>query len=722
MLPLAHVFIPRFFLILMSAPTDAPDRLLSEFAPHTYDAWKDAAVKLLKGKPFDKLLVTPTYEGFAFDPVYLKADAAELPHLQGAIPGTTTQVRGPHASGYRTGGWGISQEMSLPTPEELNQVALHELENGQNELNLWPDFATRAGKDADDPQVKNVGVCGTSLNTVADFEAAFKGIHLDYISLYLRAGLAGVPLTALLAAYAEEAGLDLAMVRGCMELDPLAYALENGHLPGGLEAAYDEMAAVTKWALEVAPMLQTIGVQTHAVHNGGGASHQEMAVALANGVAYLRAMIARGLSADEVAPKMRVSLSIGPNYFIEVAKFRAFRMVWARMLEAFGVPVEGRGVHLHARTGLWNKTTVDIHTNMLRGTTEAFSAVVGGVDSLTVGAFDELVREADGFSRRIARNIHHILGEECDLQQVVDPAGGSWAVEVLTDKMADQAWKLFQEIEAAGGIIPALETQMVQGHVAKTLAAKKKKIEQRRDTIVGINNYPNLIEKPDEPANLDYPGIRAARVDQLTNFRAKADREAKKLALRGWEDVSGRELVEAAIAAVKAGATVGEVYQALPKGDDFAVEKIGLLRGSGDYEALMAQTKALGEAATLLQVNFGPSRKYRARADWTSAFFRVGGFPVEDATDFESVEAAAEAAKISPAKVAIICSDDATYAESAAAVAQALKAARPELFVVLAGAPGDHESAWRAAGVDDFVHVRVNNYQFLKGLLEKVSA
>jgi len=704
----------------MSVPTDAPERLLGEFEAHTYDAWKDAAVKLLKGKPFDKLLVTPTYEGFSLDPIYLKADAADLPHLQGAIPGAGTQARGPHASGYRTGGWGISQELSLPTPEEFNAVALHELENGQNELNIWPDAATRAGKDADDPEVKHVGTCGTSISNLADVQALFKDIHLDYLSLYLRAGVAGVPLAAMLAAYAEESGLELSMVRGCLENDPLAYATENGTLPGGLDAALDQMAAVTKWAIDKAPMLQTIGIQSHAVHNGGGASYQEMAVALATGVAYLRAMIARGLSAEEVAPKIRVSLSIGPNYFIEVAKFRAFRIIWARMLEAFGVPVEGRGVHLHARTGLFNKTTIDIHTNMLRATTEAFSAVVGGVDSLTVGAFDELVREGETFSRRLARNLHHILGEECDLQQVVDPAGGSWAVEVLTDKMADQAWTFFQEIETAGGVVEALSSGLIQTKVAATLAAKKKKIEQRRDTVVGINNYPNLIEKPLESLNIDYPGIRAARVDKLTNARTQADRAGKQAALdallRGEADV-----VASAIAAVQAGATLGEIMQALPQGEDFSVAKIGLNRASADYEALMAQTKALGGNATLLQINFGPSRRYRARADWTSAFFRVGGFPVSDTTDFESTSAACAAVESSPAKVAIICSDDKTYAESAVELAKALKEQRPDLFLVLAGAPGEQEADLRAAGVDDFVHVRVNNYQFLKTLLEKVS-
>jgi methylmalonyl-CoA mutase len=685
-------------------------RLLEEFPPHTYELWRKAAEELLKGAPFEKRLLTPTYEGFVLQPIYHREDAAELPHMSEPVPGSGTRVRGRQAAGYRAASWLISQELGNSTPEELNAVVRHELTNGQNELNLWLDSASRAGLDADADGAPSIGVCGVSASTRDDFAAILEGVSLPMISVYLRAGAAPEAVAALFLAAVKAQGTSLEAVSGCIEADPVAYLVETGSLPGGLPSALDGMAALARYAEAHAPRLQTVAVQGHPYHNGGASSVQEMAAVLATGVHYLRELSARGLDLESLAPRFRLSLSVGSQYFLEIAKFRAIRLLWSRVLEALGLPEGARGVHLHARTGLWNKTARDPYVNSLRTTTEAFAAVVGGVDSLHVGAFDEVVRETDDFSRRLARNVHHILAEECDMTKVIDPAGGSWAVEWLTDRMATQAWAEFQKIEAAGGIVAALEAGLVQAAVADTLEKKRQALAQRRDTLVGTNNYPNAGETPLAPRSINYIGVATDRAVAVSAFREARDPAAVAAALTAAREAGS---IEALVTAAEAGATLGELHAAIrPTAIAAAVAPITLSRGAGPYEKLAARVAALEEAATLLQVNFGPSRRYRLRADWTSAFFRVAGFPVASDDDFLSIEDAVAAVRATPGRVALLVSDDATYAESATALARALKAARPDLTLILAGAPGEEEAAWREAGIDDFVHVRVSNYDF----------
>lgn len=691
-----------------SKPTAS--KLLEEFPPHTYKMWKQAAEALLKGASFEKKLITPTYEGFDLQPIYHRSDVADLPHLQAALPGSGNRVRGRAAAGYRAGAWKVSQELSAPTAAELNKVVLHEQANGQNEFNIWLDAPSRSGLDADAPSAGSVGICGVSVSTKEDFATLLKGVHLPAISVYLRAGAAPEAVAALFLAAAKAQGVATTELSGCLEADPIAYLVENGRLPGGLEKAFDGMAALTRYAAAQAPKLQTIAVQGHPYHNGGSSSVQEMAAVLATGVHYLRELSARGLSLEELAPRVRLSLSVGSQYFIEIAKFRALRLLWSRVLEALGIPVDQRGVHVHARTGLWNKTCRDPYVNSLRTTTEAFAAVVGGVDSLHVGTFDEVVREPDNFSRRFARNVHHILAEECDLKQVIDPAGGSWAVEWMTDQMATQAWTEFQQIEASGGIIAALEAGTIQSAVAGTLECKRKALAQRRDTLVGTNNYPNPLEKALDPRNINYAAIAASRKAELATLRRGRDATTLKSALAA---VAVSPTIEVLMTAAEAGATLAELNNAL-RGDSAAstIAPIALSRGAAPFEKLAERVAALGDKATLLQVNYGPSRRYRMRADWTTAFFGVAGFPVEAATDFLTIDEAVAAVQSTPGKNVLIVSDDRTYEEMVVPLAKALKEARPDITLILAGAPGESEAVWRSAGIDDFVHVRVNNFAF----------
>ncbi|MEX0323018.1 MAG: methylmalonyl-CoA mutase family protein [Puniceicoccaceae bacterium] len=699
--------------------------LLSEFPVHTYEEWKEAAVKLLKGRSFEKTLITPTYEGFDLQPIYTKEVLDDLPHVKD-LPGTGSRVRGSKAEGYLETSWLVSQELTAPTPVAMNKLVLEELSSGQSELNLWLDKSTRAGIDADDAAAGSVGVCGLSLGSLGDMKQVLDGVQADCISTYIQSGKASPAVYALLVAALKEKGADLNKIKGCIGMDPVGELVEYGELAGGRKEAFCILAGLVEHAAETMPEMQVIDVQGHAYHNGGASSTQEMAVVLATAVTYLKELQARGITPDVVVPRMRLSLSVGGNYFLEIAKIRALRLLWSKVMDAFGVSEQARDVHLHARTGLYNKTVYDPYVNMLRTTTEAFSAVVGGVDSLHVGPFDEVLRESDAFSRRIARNTHSILGEECGMTEVVDPAGGSWAVEALTDKMASEAWKKFQQIEEEGGIVASLEAGKLQASVEEVRLAKVKNIQRRKDVIVGTNSYPNATEELLQAAKVDYAAAAADRKQALADWKGSRDASAVDAAITKLSSISGESKMAALVDAAAVGATVQEMMTALAgEAEVVKAQPIALKRAAEEFEKLRMAAKALtdaGNAPVIHQLNMGPSRRYRIRADWTSAFFQVGGFDVLNQDDYADVPEALGALKDSDAKVAVITSDDDTYAGTAEALAKEITDACPGVTILLAGAPGDNEEAWRAAGVSDFVNVRVNNYTFNRGLLESMGA
>ncbi len=273
--------------------------------------------------------------------------------------------------------------------------------------------------------------------------------------LTVRAGTAALPLLAMLVAHARRAGRPASDLHGCLEDDPLGVLAHEGAIPLSLGRAYDEMAQITLWAERHAPRLQTVAVHTYPYHNAGANAVQELAFALATGVAYLRAMQRRGADVNVAARRMRFDFAVGGNFFMEIAKLRAARLLWSQVVDAFCGGGKARWMRQHARRARRNKTTIDPYVNMLRVTTEALAAAVGGVESLHVAPYDEPARPPDEFSRRIARNAQVILQEEAHLTAVVDPAGGSYAVEALTDRLARDAWALFQEIEGMGGMAEA---------------------------------------------------------------------------------------------------------------------------------------------------------------------------------------------------------------------------------------------------------------------------
>ncbi len=696
------------------AQENFPEVPLDEFTPPTYDEWKAACIALLKGAPFEKKLFTKTYEGITFSPMYFHADTEPIQPAQ-SYPGFGDYLRGVEANGYVGKGWGIAQACDETFPKENNELLQREIAKGSTIYNVKVDCATKKAKDA--RECKHIGKGGCSLTTLGDVQSLLKDLKLDTYPLYVYAGESSLPLLALIVATVKKNGGDVSKLRGVIGANPIAEYAANGTLNQDLDKLFDEAANVAKWAIKNSPNVKTIFVQSDVFSNGGANDVQEVAYTIAAGVAYLRALLERGLTIDEAASQIVFGFSMGANFFMQIAKLRAVRPIWAQIVKAFGGNEESQKIRIHGRPAKFFKTIYDPYVNMLRDTTQLFSGVVGGVDSFENSTFDEPVRKGDEFSRRIARNMQIILQEEFGLLQPIDPAGGSWAVETLTKEIKEKIWAEFQVIEGKGGIVAALKEGYPQDEIAKVLAARFKAAETRKDRIVGNNMYANMTEER----------IDARAESQADNLRVRKVTIDVYLSTVDAKDALANvkaDDVDSVIAAAEKGATIAELRQALGTADVAEIKFIEAHRWSERFEALREVTEKFkaetGDNVKIFLANMGAIPQHKARADFTTGFLQVGAFEVLGNNGFKTVDEAAEAAKASGADAVVICSTDATYPEIIPALAPKLHEALPNATVFLAGAaPADLKETYDAAGIDEYIHVKANCYKILQALQQK---
>ncbi|MBE8951234.1 MAG: acyl-CoA mutase large subunit family protein [Quinella sp. 3Q1] len=696
------------------AQENFPEVPLDEFTAPTYDEWKEACIALLKGAPFEKKLFTKTYEGITFSPMYFHADTEPIQPAK-SFPGMGDYLRGTTANGYVNAPWGIAQACDETFPEENNELLQHEIAKGSTIYNVKVDCATRKGKDA--RECKHIGKHGCSVTTLGDVETLLKGLKLDQYPLYVYAGESSLPLLALIVAAVKKNGGDVAKLKGVIGANPIAEYVGNGKLNQSLDKLYDEAAAAAKWSVKNAPALKTIFVKSNVFSNGGANDVQEVAYTLSAGVAYLRALLERGLTIDEAASQIMFGFSMGANFFMQIAKLRAVRPIWAQIIKAFGGSDEAQKIHIHGRPAKFFKTVYDPYVNMLRDTSELFSGVVGGVDSFENSTFDEPVRKGDEFSRRIARNMQIILQEEFGLLQPIDPAGGSWAVETLTKEIKEKIWAEFQVVEGKGGIVAALMEGYPQDQIAAILAARFKAAETRKDRIVGNNMYPNMTEERIDARPESQAENMKARKAAIEAYLANVDAKDALAAVKADD-------VDSIIAAAEKGATIAELRKALGTGEVEEIKAITAHRWSERFEALREKTENFkaktGDNVKIFLANMGPIPQHKARADFTTGFLQVGAFQVLGNNGFKTVDDAAQAAKDSGADAVVICSTDATYPEIVPALAPKLHEALPNATVFLAGAaPADKLEEYNAAGIDEYIHVKANCYKVIQALQQK---
>ncbi len=713
--------------------TDFPSVSFDEFTPPTYDEWVDACCALLKGKPFDKIMYTKTYEGITFAPIYTwktGPDAQQDILPTDNYPGMGDFLRGQRVNGYKEQPWGIAQACDETLPKENNELLKHEIDRGSTVYNVRVDSATLDGVDVMD--AKEPGDTGVSITTLEDMHTLLSDLDLEHIPFMMYAGTSSLGLLALTAAAVRAQGKKISAVEGVIGANPLAQLAKNGCNAISLKESYDEMAECIRWTRKNAPKLRTIMVRSDVFSRGGAQAVQETAYTFAMAVEYIREMLKRGLSIHDIAQSIYFGFNVGATFFIEIAKLRAARVVWANIMEAFGAEEEDRAMKIHARPALFTKTIFDAGVNMLRNTTEAFSAVVGGVDTYENAPYDDTVRKGDEFSRRIARNLQIMLQEEFGMLRPIDPAGGSWAIEALTKQMAEKIWAEFQVIESKGGMTKALEEGYPQQEIAKVLAERFKNLDFRKDSAVGNNMYPNMAEELLEPRPEDTEALRKELADGVAAYRADQDLAERAKKLSELKNAGEGEMVDRAIDAFAAGATIGEIREITGMGEgSVSVEAIAPHRWTERYEALRFDTekfkKETGENVEIFLANMGKIPQHKARADFSTSFLQVGEFNVhlndgfQDDETMSGIDKCAKAAAEFPYDAAVICSTDATYPDIVPELAPKLKAALPKGAVLfLAGAaPKDLEEKYRAAGVDDFISVKANCYEILRMLQKK---
>ncbi len=710
--------------------TEFPEVTFDEFTEPTWDEWVEACNALLKGKPFDKIMYTKNYEGITFEPIYTrKGTDAVLPTDN--YPGMGDFLRGATVNGYVHEPWGIAQACDETLPAENNELLKEEIAKGSTVYNIKLDTATLNGIDVKDAE--KPGDTGVNLTTVEDMSVLLNGLDLKKYPIMIYTGAGAKGILALSAAALKGAGKEVKDLRGVIGADPIGELVKSGKTATSLSALYDEMAETIKYARANAPKLRTVFVNSDVYTNGGADSVQEVAYTFATAVEYVREMQKRGIELHDIAESLYFCFNQGANFFMEIAKLRALRMIWAAIMEAFGAELADRAIMVHGRSARFTKTVVDPYVNMLRNCTQTFSSVVGGVNTYDNPPFDELIRKGDVFSRRIARNLHVMLQEEFGMLSPIDAAGGSWGVETLTKQITEKIWAEFQKIEEKGGIVKALEAGYPQAQVADILAKRFKALEMRSDRAVGVNMYPNMTEEPLERREEDTPKLKKEREAAVAAYVADIDTNylAGKLA--------AVETVEGAIEAFSNGATIGQVAAAGCKAEAVeTVEAIAAHHWTERYEALRFDTedyiKKTGKNVEVFLANMGPIPQHKARADFSTSFLQVGEFNVHLNNGFQDdedkpgsrYEKCVEALKAgidengTPYDVAVICSTDATYPEDVPALAPMIKAANPNITLFLAGAaPKDLELVYKEAGVDDFISVKANCFATLKMLQKK---
>jgi methylmalonyl-CoA mutase len=603
---------------------DVGGRLLEDFPVLGLDQWQEEVVRLLKGASFEKRMFTRTIEGLTLKPIYTGADTA------GLEPPDRPAIR-----------WEVAQELPVADPGEFNRLLRHDLERGQTAVNLVLET--------------------TTVQSPGDLELALEGVDLERTPLYLQTGVAATAVLEYLQALCTGRGVDVSRLTGALGFDPLTRLARDGGLPVSLERAWDSQALNTRWAGSSAPGLRTSVIQGSAWHDAGAGAAEELAFSMASAVQALRELEKRRIDVDSAAGSFWFCFSVGTDFFTEIAKFRAARLLWARIVEACGGgPAE---LVFHARSSEWSSTLFDPHTNILRSTTQAFAAIAGGCSSLHLAPFDQRSGPPGELSRRLARNTQLILRHESHFDRVADPAGGSWYVESLTHQLARRAWELFREIEAGGGMEQALRDGRPQQMAAATAAQRRERLSVRKDVLVGTNRYPLPGE---EPPDARCPVGRVG-------------------------DTDGSSWPESGVAPLSA------------------------LHGGSPFEEVRTRVASHGPPTVLLAA-MGPPASYMARLEFTRSFYQVGGFEVQGERHFDTVDdAVAAVAGSRPAAVCIVSGDD-RYDDLVPELAPRLLDAAPDLVLHLAGGSADAFPRYRSAGVTQRISLRSDILEVLAEL------
>ncbi len=607
------------------------EKLFGQFPPISTAEWKDKVIADLKGADFDKKLVWRTNEGFNVQPMYRAEDIVGLKTTD-SLPGEYPYVRGTKCDNE----WLIRQDIFVENPQEANRKALDLLNKGITSLGF------QIGRDQITPE---------SLASLLNGIDAEK-VELNFISCIKNASKIGEELSS----YFKKQGIDLQKVKGSIGFDPFKRILKHGRdFP-----KYADMAEQVINSVSELPGYRVLMADAFMLNNAGSYITQELGFALAWGNEWLSVLTDKGLSVDKVANRIKFNFGISSNYFMEMAKFRAARMLWAQIVSAYKPNCDcASKIEMHAQTSQFNMTIYDAHVNLLRSQTETMSAALAGVNSITVTPFDITYKQPDEFSERIARNQQLLLKEESHFNKIVDPAGGSYYIETLTASIAEEAWKLFLEVEDAGGFYAALRSGFVQNTVNAAAESRRTAIARRKEILLGTNQYPNIHE---------------TALDKIV---------------------------------AETGHSCGCHHheECTPE-----MPALHTVRGASDFEALRLATEKSGKRPKVFMLTIGNLAMRLARSQFSGNFFGCAGYEIIDNLGFDTVQAGVEAAIKAKADIVVLCSSDEEYATLAP---EAYKLLEGKAIFVVAGAPESMEDL-KAQGITRFINVRSNVLETLK--------
>ena len=607
---------------------DSKERLFSDFTAPTRQEWRDKIEVDLKGADYQKKMVWRTNEGFSMEPFYRKEDVDQLATVN-ALPGEFPYVRGNKAADNE---WYVRQDIQCECPKAANEKALDILNKGVTSLG----FVIPADK-----------LSAEYIDTLLE------GIYVECVELNFQTCQRHcVELAKLLVAYFEKKGVNKANVAGSIAFDPIEKIISKGKDRSALVASAKEMVEI----LKDYPKFAAVAVSAYKLTNAGAYSYQDLGYALAWGNEYLSQLTEAGVAPELAAQNIKFNLGINGVYFMEIAKLRAARMLWAQIVSQYTACKESAKMHICAITTTYNQTVFDSYVNMLRSQTEAMSAALGGVDSIVVTPFDNPYETPTEFAERIARNQQLLLKDECHFDRMVDVAGGSYFIEELTSALAKQAWTLFLSVEEAGGFLAEAMAGNIQNTINETNATRHANAGKRKEFLLGTNQFPNFTEKSE-----------------------------------------GKQPVGACCT------TCGsEAEGELPA--------INPARLASDFETLRLTTEKAAKVPVAFMLTIGNLAMRQARAQFSCNFLAAAGYQVIDNLGFKTVEEGVDKALEAGADIVVICSSDDEYAEYAIPAYNYLNG---RAMFVVAGAPACAEDL-KAAGIENFIHVRVDQLKTLK--------
>ena len=632
---------------------------MSEFSSKTLNDWRQAAEKELKGRSPDELTWN-TPEGIPVKPLYTADDLTAIDNLDN-LPGFAPFKRGPRATMYAARPWTVRQYAGFSTAEESNAFYKRNLAAGQQGLSVAFDLATHRGYDSDHERVVgDVGKAGVAIDTVEDMKILFADIPLDQVSVSMTMNGAVLPVMAMYIVAAEEQGVTPDKLAGTLQNDILKEFMVRNTYIYPPAPSMRIVSDIIGYTADFMPKFNSISISGYHMQEAGATNVQELAFTIADGIEYVRTAIESGLDVVKFAPRLSFFFAIGMNFFMEIAKLRAARILWATLMKEKFEPKNPQSLMLrtHCQTSGVSLTSKDPYNNIMRTTIEAMSAVLGGTQSLHTNAFDEALALPTDFSARIARNTQLVIQEETGITKVVDPLAGSYYIESLTDQLVKEARKLIDEVEEMGGMTRAVESGMPKLRIEEAAAQRQARIDRGEEVIVGVNKYQLEVEPEIDVLDIDNTKVRESQINRLTRVRAERDSAACQAALDRLSEAgeSGKgNLLALAVDAARQRASVGEISDALEKswGRHRAQQRTisgvygAAYEGDAMFKGIQDQVEAFaeqhGRRPRMLVAKMGQDGHDRGAKVIATAFADIG-FDVDISPMFQTPEEAARQA------------------------------------------------------------------------------